>query len=120
MSEPVPVAAPKVRLLSDTFTRPLATVSGSSGWPVVTGQVRPAMSREVGTYTRLRDEAKTPESQDRVRCEFYARHIKAWDAEGDDGQALPITAVTVACLPYPVWLQLEDIVLGFTGSGVTE
>ncbi len=117
MSEPTLDPAPKLRLLSDTFTRPFATKPGDDdNWPVVTGLVRPAMPREVSAYAQRRTEAKTGEADDRVRCEFYARHLKTWDVEGDDGQPMPISAVTVACLPYPVWVQLEQIVLGFAGA----
>ena len=118
MSEPTDDPRPKLRLLNDTVTRPFATVSGNDRWPVVTGQVRAAMPREVTAFTKAVTDAKTPDAEDRIRCEFYARHVKAWDVEGDDGQPIPVTPVTIACLPYPVWLQFEDIVTGFRGSVV--
>ena len=109
---------PKLRLLSDTVTRPFATVSGDGGWPVLAGEVRPAMPREVSAYAKRRAEAKTGDADDVARAEFYARHVRAWDAEGDAGGPLAITAATMLALPYPVWLQLEDIVLGYRGGDV--
>ena len=118
MSEPTDDPRPKLRLLGDTITRPFATKDGGDGWPVLAGEVRPAMPREVSAYAKRRAEAKTGDADDLARAEFYARHVKAWDAEGDGGGPLPVTAAAMLALPYPLWLQLEDIVLGFRGPEV--
>jgi len=85
---------------------------------VLTGEVRPAMPREVSAYAKRRMDSKNGEAEDLVRAEFYARHVKAWDAEGDAGGPLAVSVAAMLALPYPVWLQLEDIVLGHSGESV--
>ena len=117
MSDATDDPRPKLRLIIDTLTRPFAT-KDNGGWPVLAGEVRPAMPREVSAYAKRRIDAKTGEAEDIVRAEFYAKHVRSWDAEGDAGGPLAISAATMLAMPYPVWLQLEEIVLGFAGDAV--
>ena len=116
-----PDPRPKLTLLNDTITRAFRTVENDDGWPVVAGEVRPAMPREVSAYSKRRTDAQTAKNtdlEDRVRAEFYARHVRAWDVLGVDGLPAPVTPEAMLALPYPVWLQLEAIVVGFTGGDV--
>lgn len=87
----------------------------ADGWPAVTGTVRPALPREVEANREALAKSKDAVG---TQAEFYARHLKSWDVCGDDGAPLPVTAEAVAALPYPVWLQLDRIVLGSGGGEV--
>ena len=112
---PTPPARPRLTLLGETVTRAFATRDLGDGQPVLTGEVRPAMPREVTAFVKRQTEAKADE--DRVRADFYAAHVKAWDA-ADGGTAAAVTAENMLALPYPIWVQLENVVLGFSGGAV--
>lgn len=112
---PTPPARPRLTLLGETVTRAFATRDLGDGQPVLTGEVRPAMPREVTAFVKRQTEAKADE--DRVRADFYAAHVKTWDAS-DCGTAAAITAENMLALPYPIWVQLENVVLGFSGGAV--
>ena len=112
--------APGRIVLDDTVTDSFSTRDLEDGRPPLAGQVRPAMTPEITAYFKRRKDAaaRSGEAEDKVRAEFYARHIKEWDAAGHDGAPVPVSAAGVLSLRYSVWLQLEDIVLGFAGGDV--
>ena len=112
-----PPERPRLTLLGASVTRGFATRDLGDGQPVLSGEVRPAMPREVSAFIKRQTDAK-PGDEDKVRADFYARHIKEWDAAGADGAPAPVTADNVLALPYPIWVQLENVVLGFAGSAV--
>ena len=112
-----PPERPRLTLLGATVTRAFATRDLGDGQPVLTGEVRPAMPREVSAFIRRQTDAK-PGDEDRVRADFYAAHVREWDAAGADGAPAPVTADNVLALPYPIFVQIENIVLGFAGSVV--
>ena len=112
--------APGRIVLDDTVTDYFTTRDLQDGRPPLTGRVRPAMTQEITAYFKRRKDAaaRSGEAEDKVRAEFYARHLKEWDAANPDGTPLPVTAAAVFALRYSVWLQLEDIVLGFAGADI--
>ncbi len=100
--------------LFGALTQAFAT-QAADGWPSVEGAVRPATPREVDQYRAELDRSK---DATRTQAEFFARHLKTWDVEGEDGAPMPITAESLMALPYPVWRQLQAVVLGAGGGEV--
>ncbi len=99
---------------SGVLTQAYAT-QAVGGWPPVEGTVRPAMPREVEKYRDDLGRSKDPAG---TQAEFYARHVSTWDVCGEAGEPLPVTAESLLALPFPVWVQLEAIVLGSGGGEV--
>lgn len=87
----------------------------ADGWPAVEGTVRPATPREVDQYRGELDRSK---DATRTQAEFFAAHLKTWDVCGEDEAPLPITPEALLALPFPVWRQLQAVVLGAGGGEV--
>jgi len=97
------------------FLEPTLTVGfktrPADPWPALEGKVRPATPAEARAFAARLNALKADDAagEVRVRAEFYAAHIREWNA----GAA--ITPDTVASLPPPVFDQLTDVCTGYGG-----
>lgn len=107
MSEPV---KPLPFFTGATLVVPFTTRE-CKPWPTLTGTVRPASPTEARAfYIKLQGvKADDAAGERKIRSAFYAEHIQTWNA----GET--VTAELVASLCNPLFEQLEDIVLGYTG-----
>ena len=80
-------------------------------WPVLEGTVRPATPIEVRAYVNRLAAVKLDDAagERRTRSEFYAAHIKTWNA-GEQ-----VTPALVASLCNPLFDQLEEVCTGHGG-----
>ena len=97
------------------FLDPHLTVSFATRpadpWPALEGKVRPATPAEARAFAHRLGAVKADDAagEVRVRAEFYAAHLKEWNA------GVPVTAEAVAMLPPPLFDQLTDVCTGYGG-----
>ncbi len=104
-----------LRLQNGTLVLPFET-EPAGPWPAIAGTYRPATPQEVAEYDGRLVAAASPREKVAVKNAFFATHLVSWNVESAGGQAAAITPESVAALPYPVWGQLEKVVLGYAGE----
>lgn len=107
----------RLTLLSKSLVVPFTTEEAGR-WPAITGQLRPATPKEAREYYDAVGRSKDEAAAFGIRNKFYADHIASWDVVDEAGTVAAVTPETVASLPVPVWDQLGQIVLGFSGGDV--
>lgn len=110
---------PRIQLLNGTLARTFATKE-DGGWPALSGTVRPATPREVREYlaTKREHDLKGPGGAAELvafQAKFFAGLLRTWNV--DDGERpAAITPESVAHLPDPVFVQLENVCLGYAAG----
>ena len=103
-----------LKLTNSGLVAPFAT-EPDCGFPAVTGTVRPPTPTEVADY---RDQCAGLRGAKlaRAQAEFFARHVRTWDVEGEDGAPAPVHPGSMLALPFPVFAQLERVVIEAGGT----
>jgi hypothetical protein len=108
----------KLKLQGGTLVLPFKTESRGA-YPAMSGTYRPATPTEVTEYNAKLAAVSDPAERVRAKNAFYATHLKSWDVVCDD-DVTPATldGLNIGALPFPVWAQLDDVVLGYMGAVV--
>ena len=87
-----------------------------AGRPAIVGTVCILTSEEIDRFHRG-EKAELAKGKTEVFAwaTLIARHVRAWNVDGEDGTPLPITPETVLLIPYPEQTQLREIVTGYQG-----
>jgi hypothetical protein len=93
------------------------TTEPVSGWPILTGTVRPATSLEVRRHEArmiaARQQAGTSdeaaERQLRAQAKYFLQHLKTWNSPRE------LNEESLLALPHYVFNQFEGIVSGTYG-----
>lgn len=110
---------PRLQLLNGTLARTFTT-DEAHGWPALAGTVRPATPREVREYVAAKREhdLRGPAGAGELvafQSKFFAGLLRTWNVDDGDAPA-PITPESVARLPDPVFVQLENVCLGYAAG----
>jgi hypothetical protein len=111
-----------IQLLDGVVVVPFATAAGGI-WPVLTGSVSPAppakvraqdakfrmLSAKISGAASEDEAGKAAELLVKAQAKYYAEHLKAWNIDK------PISAESIATLPYELFIQLDVIVTGQGG-----